>query len=469
MAARRTKLRFILLHFKNTGIDGGLRIMQGLPFELSEYRSRQEQFLMQMPQDSLVIIPNNPKSVRSNDTHYRYRANSYMLYLCGWEEPESIFTALFLDGQWKTTLFVRPRDTNSEIWEGKRIGPEGAINGWPIDQSLTIEDADTYILNAISSGFKPSIIQGLNNRIDNIVLNQDHENGPVIELSDIQDPRSILDIMRTTKSESEIEIMQHAASIASSAHVLAMEKTFPSMGEWQIQAIIEGHFIDSESQWSYPSIVGGGENATILHYSSNSETIVDGDLVLVDAGCEVHGYASDITRTWPVSGMFTEPQKEIYNLVLEAEIAGIEACIAGSPWKSMHEASSAVLARGLVELGILDCSASEALGKNLDGPYRNYFMHGTGHLLGLDVHDVGGGRKGDKKPGPVLKPGMVVTVEPGLYFASWRDDVEIPERYAGIGIRIEDDVLITEEGPVVLSSGCPKSIAEIESIVGKSR
>ena len=133
---------------------------------------------MQMPQDSLVIFPNNPKSVRSNDTHYRYRANSYMLYLCGWEEPDSIFTALFLDGQWKTTLFVRPRDTNSEIWEGKRIGPEGAINGWPIDQSLTIEDADIYILNAISSGFKPSIVQGLNNRIDNIVLNQDHENVP---------------------------------------------------------------------------------------------------------------------------------------------------------------------------------------------------------------------------------------------------------------------------------------------------
>ncbi len=451
------------------GTDGGLRIMRALPFELSEYRGRQEEFLSQMPRDSVVIIPNNPKSVRSNDTHYRYRANSYVLYLCGWEEPDSVFTAEFLGGEWKTSLFVRPRDTHSEIWEGRRIGPEGAEKGWPIDQSFPIEDAKEHILNAMSLGSKPSIIQGLDNRIDDIVLNQDPDKGPVIELSDIQDPRNILDSMRTIKSESEIVIMQQAANIASSAHVKAMEKTFPSIGEWQIQAIIEGHFIDSESQWSYPSIVGGGENATILHYSSNSETIGEGDLVLVDAGCEVHGYASDITRTWPVSGKFTEAQKEIYNLVLEAEIAGIEACKAGSPWRSMHEASSAVLARGLVELGILDCSESEALGKNLDGPYRNYFMHGTGHLLGLDVHDVGGGRKGDKNPGPVLKPGMVVTVEPGLYFASWRDDVEIPERYAGIGIRIEDDVLITEEGPIVLSSGCPKSITEIESIVGKSR
>ena len=435
--------------------------MSDLPFDLSEYRSRQQEFLSIMPQDSLVIIPNNPKSVRSNDTHYRYRANSYMLYLCGWGEPESIFTAQFSDSKWTTSLFVRPRDTNSEIWEGRRVGPEGAVEGWPVDESFPIGDVEEYLAKALESGLRPSIIPGLNPSVDNICSQ--------CEMSEIQDPREVLDTMRTVKSESEIELMQQAADIASSAHVKAMEGTFPSVGEWQIQAIIEGHFIDSKSQWSYPSIVGGGDNATILHYSSNSETVGDGDLVLVDAGCEVHGYASDITRTWPVNGKFTEAQKEIYNLVLEAELAGIDACRAGSPWRSMHEASSTVLARGLVQLGILDCTVSEALGQNLDGPFRNYFMHGTGHLLGLDVHDVGGGRKGDKKPGPVLRPGMVVTVEPGLYFASWRDDVEIPERYAGIGIRIEDDVLITEDGPVVLSSRCPKSVDEIEAIVGKSR
>ncbi len=436
-------------------------MMSGLPFDLSEYRRRQEALFSGMPQDSLVIIPNNPKSVRSNDTHYRYRANSYMLYLCGWEEPDSIFTARYTEDKWVTSLFVRPRDTNSEIWEGRRLGPEGAISGWPIHESHSIVDAYGQILDAIESGLKPSLISGISPSLDELVSD--------FEFSRIRDPRELLDTMRTVKSEAEIELMQQAADIASSAHVKAMERSFPSIGEWQIQAIVEGHFMDSNSQWSYPSIVGGGDNATILHYSSNSEAIGDGDLVLVDAGCEVHGYASDITRTWPVNGKFSDAQKEIYNLVLKAEMAGIDACIAGSSWMSMHEASCAVLARGLVELGILDCTVSEALGKNLDGPFRNYFMHGTGHLLGLDVHDVGGGRKGDKKPGPVLKPGMVVTVEPGLYFASWRDDVEIPERYAGIGIRIEDDVLITEDGPVVLSSNCPKNVDDIESIVGISR
>ena len=209
----------------------------------------------------------------------------------------------------------------------------------------------------------------------------------------------------------------------------------------------------------------------ILHYKENDCTIESGDLVLVDAGCEVEGYASDITRTWPVNGQFTDAQREIYELVLSAELAGIEACQPGSPWLSMHRATSMVLAAGLIELGILDCSIEEAIGEENDftGPYRNFFMHGTGHLLGLDVHDVGGGRQGDDDPGPILRPGMVVTVEPGLYFGSWRTDVTIPERYSGIGIRIEDDVLITDSGPVVLTANCPKKIDEIEALVGSNR
>ena len=203
----------------------------------------------------------------------------------------------------------------------------------------------------------------------------------------------------------------------------------------------------------YKRQVGGGDNATILHYKSNSDRIADGDLVLVDAGCEVSGYASDITRTWPVSGKFSDQQREIYELVLKAQLAGIDACQAGSVWLSMHRATSVVLAQGLIDLGILDCSVEEAIGDDMEfnGPYRNFFMHGTGHMLGLDVHDVGGGRQGDKDEGPILQPGMVVTVEPGLYFGSWRDDLKIPERYSGIGVRIEDDVLVTAEGQLVLT------------------
>jgi Xaa-Pro aminopeptidase len=195
--------------------------------------------------------------------------------------------------------------------------------------------------------------------------------------------------------------------------------------------------------------------------------INDGDLVLVDAGCEISGYASDITRTWPVSGKFSEAQREIYDLVLKAEKAAIEACVVGSPWSAMHHASSKVLAQGLINLGILECSLEEALGKNYDGPYRKFFMHGTGHMLGLDVHDVGGGRQGDKGPERLLAHGMVLTVEPGLYFGSWRSDISIPERYSGIGIRIEDDVLVTDGGPIILTSSCPKEISDIEDLVGQ--
>jgi len=287
-------------------------------------------------------------------------------------------------------------------------------------------------------------------------------------VNELSDPRPILDNQRVIKSSKEIELLKESAEIASAALIGAMSSSNPGIGEWQIQASIEGHFLNNKSQWSYPSIVGGGENATILHYKNNDCVVEGGNLVLVDAGCEIHGYASDITRTWPINGKFNDAQREIYELVLHAQIAGIEACVAGAPWLSMHQATSDVLAQGMIDLGILDCTLADALGSELDGPYRNYFMHGTGHLLGLDVHDVGGGREGDDVPGPELQPGMVLTVEPGIYFASWRDDVSIPSRYAGIGIRIEDNVLITEDGPVVLSSSCPKRIDEIEQIVRSS-
>lgn len=280
------------------------------------------------------------------------------------------------------------------------------------------------------------------------------------------DPSSILDEMRMCKSEAEIEVMQKSANLASMAHSLAMKNTQVGIGEWQIQAMIEGCFQSHGSQWSYPSIVGGGDNATILHYHSNSKAVNEGDLVLVDAGCEVDGYASDITRTWPVNGKFSDSQKEIYNLVLEAELAGIAACKVGVPWNASHKASMEVISKGLIELGILDCSFDEAMGDDLDGKTRQFFMHGTSHSLGLDVHDVGVTKPGGEGDGRLLEEGMVLTVEPGLYFASWREDIQVPERYSGIGIRIEDDVLITKDGPVVLTSNCPKKITEIEALVG---
>tara|TARA_S200000501_G_scaffold138105_1_gene130497 strand:+ start:5051 stop:6352 length:1302 start_codon:yes stop_codon:yes gene_type:complete len=425
----------------------------------SEFFRRQDDLISKVLPNSLVIIPNNLASVRSNDTKYPYRANSYVIYLSNWIEQKSVLSISNTDGARETTLYVKPRETQKEIWEGRIIGPEGVLSNWPVDSSNSILDFENSIKSRLSKYSNLYLIVGIDPDIDNIIQKYWHK--------EILDPRVHLDEMRSIKSDSEIDLMKIACSISSDAHIKAMAISRPGIGEWEIQASIEGHFTMCRSTNSYNPIVGGGDNSTILHYSTNSETIGGDELVLVDAGCEVNGYASDITRTWPVSGKFTQPQRDIYELVLKAEIAAIEACQAGSPWINMHKAASEVLARGLIDLGILDCSFEQALGNNFDGEYRKFFMHGTGHMLGLDVHDVGGGRQGDK-PGPELSPGMVVTVEPGLYFASWRNDISVPKKYSGIGIRIEDDVLITEDGPVVLSDMCPKTIDEIESIVGSA-
>ena len=424
----------------------------------SEYLSRQSVFLGQLPEGSLVLMPTNPVVYRSNDTTFPFRANSYMLYLCGWSDPEAVLMAHREEAEWITTLFVQPRDTKAEIWEGRRVGIEGTVSGWPVDQAHSLEDIADSVTSHLNACTSVYCISGLNSELDELISRVDG--------AELADPTPILDDMRVLKSKDEIRLMQESADIASASHIAAMRATFPGIGEWQVQSAIEAHFIACKSRWSYPSIVGGGDNATILHYNSNDNKISDGELVLVDAGCEVSGYASDITRTWPVNGKFSDQQREVYELVLKAELAGIEACQAGSPWSSMHHATSRVLAQGLIDLGVLDCSLEDALGDDFNGPFRNYFMHGSGHMLGLDVHDVGGGRQGDDKPERSFEPGMVLTVEPGLYFGSWRTDVEIPERYAGIGVRIEDNVLITSDGPVVLTSSCPKTIDEIEALVG---
>ena len=425
----------------------------------SEFFQRQDDLISKVLPNSLVIIPNNLASVRSNDTKYPYRANSYVIYLSNWIEQKSVLSISNSDGVRETTLYVKPRETQKEIWEGRIIGPEGVLSNWPVDSSNSILDFENSIKSRLSKYSNLYLIIGIDPDIDNIIQKYWHK--------EILDPRVHLDEMRSIKSDSEIDLMKIACSISSDAHIKAMAISRPGIGEWEIQASIEGHFTMCRSTNSYNPIVGGGDNSTILHYSTNSETIGGDEMVLVDAGCEVNGYASDITRTWPVSGKFTQPQRDIYELVLKAELAAIDACQAGSPWINMHKASSEVLARGLIDLGILNCSFEEALGKNFDGEYRKFFMHGTGHMLGLDVHDVGGGRQGDK-PGPELSPGMVITVEPGLYFASWRNDISVPKKYSGIGVRIEDDVLITEDGPVVLTDMCPKTIDEIESIVGSA-
>jgi len=423
----------------------------------AEMKQRQFDFCSELPTDCVAIIANNPTAIRSRDTHHRHRFNSYLHYLTGWHGEEGV-AAFYFDGDdWKCQLYVQPRDVEKETWTGRRPGLEGALANWPIDRTVDRENIVNDLTKMVESAAVIYHIQNLDEIVDDVVNTSAKE---------VRDPRNILDNMRVIKSDAEIALMQYAADLAALAHIEAMRECSLGMGEWHLQSIIEGCFLYHQSEWAYPSIVGSGDNATILHYNENSDSLHDGDVVLIDAGCEIDGYASDITRSFPVNGRFTDVQKQIYDLVLRAQMAGIEACQVGSPWSAMHHATSHILAQGLIDLGILDCTYEEALGDNYNGLYRNFFMHGTGHFLGLDVHDVGGGRQGDGEPERILTPGMVVTIEPGLYFGAWREDIEIDPKWAGIGIRIEDDVLISENGPVVLTAKCPKEITEIEALVG---
>ena len=426
------------------------------PISDAEMRQRQQDFCSKFESESHVaIIPNNPVAIRSGDTHHRHRFNSYLHYLTGWHGEGGV-AVFYHDGDdWRCCLYVQPRDVNKEIWTGRRPGVEGALADWPVDETMNRENLEQGLEGKLNGWIH--CLPCLDNDVDGLIQNMTRFHAGML-----------LDEMRVIKSEAEIELMQYSADLAAYAHIEAMRRCHPGIGEWQMQAIIEGCFLYHESEWAYPSIVGSGDNATILHYNENKDVMNDGDLVLIDAGCEIDGYASDITRTFPVNGKFTDAQREIYELVLKAQLAGIEACQVGAPWSAMHQATSEVLAEGLIQLGILNCTLEEALGENLDGEYRQFFMHGTGHFLGLDVHDVGGGRQGDEGPERELAPGMVLTVEPGLYFGAWRDDVEIDPKWAGIGVRIEDNVLITDEGPIVLTAKCPKQITEIEALVGSN-
>jgi Xaa-Pro aminopeptidase len=426
----------------------------------SEMRQRQQDFCAEMTTDSVAIITNNPVGIRSADVHHRHRFNSYLHYLTGWHGKEGVAVFHHVENGWKCRLFVRPRDIKMETWNGRRPGLEGALTVWPVDETESRDDIKENLENLLDDVENVYHFHGLDAEVDEIV--------ELALQDDPLNPGEILDEMRVIKSKAEVALMQYSADLASHTHVEVMRECVLGMGEWHMQSIIEGCFLFHQSQWAYPSIVGSGDNATILHYGDNNDVMNDGDLVLIDAGCEIDGYASDITRTFPVNGKFTDAQRDIYELVLRAQIAGIEACQVGSPWSAMHHATSRVLAAGLIELGILDCSLEEALGEDFDGQYREYYMHGTGHFLGLDVHDVGGGRQGDEGSERVLAPGMVLTVEPGLYFGAWRDDVDIDPKWAGIGVRIEDDILVTEGGPVVLTAKCPKEITEIEALVGSN-
>ena len=431
-------------------------------------RPQLAEFMKRMASDSVAIIPGSLEATRSNDTHYRYRQSSDFFYLTGFEEPEAI--AVIAPGrEQQYTLFVRPRDPEREIWDGRRAGVEGARASFGADEAFPIEEF-TEKLGDILNGARNlyyRIGEG-NAELDQKIISQlarmrSMGRRGISPPQTIIDTGTVLHEMRLIKTEDEIALMQRAADIAAEAHREAMREARAGMKEYEIEALIEYVFRrNGASAPAYSSIVGGGANATILHYINNDAELRDGDLLLIDAGAEYQGYASDITRTFPVSGRFTDAQRDVYNLVLEAQTACIGMTRPGVTIDELHDHSVKILTEGMVRLGLLKGEVDKLIEEE---KYKQFYMHRLGHFLGMDVHDVG--RYHVEGESRRLEPGMVITIEPGLYISAETKD--IPEKYLGIGVRIEDDVLVTEEGHRVLTDKAPKEVAEIENLMDQSK
>jgi Xaa-Pro aminopeptidase len=428
-------------------------------------RSQLQEFMRRMEPNSVAIIPSAREATRSNDTHYRFRQDSDFFYLTGFEEPDAI--AVIKPSQSpKYTLFVRPRDPEREIWDGRRAGVEGARQDFGADEAFPITEFDERLNDILDGAERLYYRLGVNSDLDDTIIRQiarmrATNRKPIHPPQTIIDPATIVHELRVLKSPEEIEIMQRAADIAAEAHVEAMKAVRPGMNEYEVEALIERVFRErGAAAPAYTSIVGAGPNATVLHYINNDGQLRDGDMLLVDAGAEYKGYASDITRTYPINGRFTKPQREIYELVLKAQKACVEMVRPGVTHDQLKQHSIEVLTEGMVELGLLKGEPEELIKEK---KHEQFYMHGLGHMLGIDVHDVGLYYYG--KESRALEPGVVMTVEPGIYVSV--DTKDIPEQYLGIGVRIEDDVLCTQNGPRVLTTKVPKEVDEIEALMAK--
>jgi Xaa-Pro aminopeptidase len=422
-----------------------------------------EEFMRRMAPKSVAIIPGGHDTRRSNDTHYRFRQDSDFFYLTGFEEPDSL-AVIRAETEPKYTMFVRPRDPEREIWDGRRAGVEGAKSDFGAGEAFPIEEFETKLADFLDGADVLYYRLGEDRELDDKILKEivrmrGSNRKPVHPPQTIVDPATIVHEMRVLKSADELAIMQTAADIAAEAHVEAMKAVRPGMQEFQVEALIEQIFRQrGAAAPAYTSIVGAGANATVLHYINNDGELHDGDLLLVDAGAEYKGYASDITRTYPINGRFSTAQREIYDLVLKAQMACVEMVRPGVTHDQLKQHSIEVLTEGMVELGLLDGKPEELIKEK---KYEKFYMHGLGHMIGIDVHDVG--RYYFGKESRALEPGVVMTVEPGLYIAP--DTKDIPEKYLGIGVRIEDDVLCTNNGPRVLTNKVPKHPEEIEALM----
>ena len=428
----------------------------------NEFSQRRYRLMTEMV-EGVAIVPTSPELIRNRDSHYPFRFDSYFYYLSGFKEPESVLF-LIAGPQAKTILFCRDKDMEREIWDGFRYGPAAAVNEFGIDAAYSMSQLDEIAPQLMANQSKIFYSLGADPAWDTRVtgwINQLRSQARTgVSVSDsIVDVRKLLDEMRLYKSEAEVAVMRRSANIAAAAHQRAMQFTRPGMMEYEIEAEFLHEFYRHGSQApAYTSIVAGGANACTLHYNANNAKLRDGDLLLIDAGCELDGYASDITRTFPVSGKFSAPQKDLYELVLASQAAAINKVAPNSHWNAPHEAALDVLIRGFIDLGLCKGSPDEVLEK---GSYRQFYMHRTGHWLGLDVHDAGE-YKNQQGEWRMLEPGMTLTVEPGCYV---RPAEGVPEHFWNIGIRIEDDVLVTPEGCEVLTSAAVKSVADIESLM----
>lgn len=424
-----------------------------------------DEFMRRMAPKSVAIIPGARETTRSNDTHYRFRQDSDFFYLTGFEEPEAI-AVVRPSAEAKYTLFVRPRDPEREIWDGRRAGVEGAKSDFGAHAAYPIAEFNAKLREILDGSDILYYKLGVTREMDETIVGEINamlgwNRKPVHPPETIVNPGSIVHEMRVIKSPDEVDIMQTAADIAAEAHVEAMKASRPGMQEYQVEALIEQIFRQrGAAAPAYTSIVGAGANATVLHYINNDGELRDGDLLLVDAGAEYKGYASDITRTFPINGRYTPAQREIYDLVLKAQMSCVEMVRPGVTHEQLKQHSIEVLTEGMVELGLLQGNPEELIKEK---KHEQFYMHGLGHMLGIDVHDVG--RYYFDGQSRALEPGVVMTVEPGLYISP--DTIGVPEKYLGIGVRIEDDVLCTENGPRVLTNKVPKQAEEIEALMAR--
>jgi Xaa-Pro aminopeptidase len=411
----------------------------------------------------VAVIATAPERPRNRDTHHPFRFDSYFWYLTGFPEPEAVLV-IVAGATPRTLLFCREKNLEREIWDGFRFGPDVAAATFGVDAAHPIGELDALLPKLLAD--QPTLFADLGQdpawdaRLMgwlNAVRAQVRSG--VSAPSELRDIRRLLDDMRLIKDPAELDTMRRAAAISADAHRRAMAATRPGRFEYEIEAELLHEFVRRGARaQAYPAIVASGPNACVLHYVENTRRMLPGDLLLIDAGCEVDGYASDITRTWPVDGRFTGAQRDVYALVLAAQAAAIDAVQPGRHWEEPHEAALRVLARGFVDFGLCAGSVDAVIES---GDYRRFYMHRTGHWLGLDVHDAGDyKRDGVWRP---LAPGMTLTVEPGCYI---RPDDAVPEAFWNIGVRIEDDVLVTADGHEVLTAATPKSIADVEAIVG---